>query len=127
MLEDMAKLRIPPEVLEHSRELRHPLTPPERKLWARVRDHRLGVHVRRQHVLLGRFIADFYCAQARLCVEIDGDTHAGAQQEEYDAARTSLLEAAGYRVMRFTNREVLGNPPAVLEAIRDACGHQEAG
>ena len=113
--------RLPPAILSRSREPRHPLTPAEERVWKRVRDHQLGVHVRRQHVLPGRFIADFYCTQARLCIEIDGDTHAEAQQGEYDAARTSLLEASGYRVIRFTNAEVLGNLPAVLEAIRDAC------
>jgi very-short-patch-repair endonuclease len=96
-------------------------------LWACVRNHQLGIQIRRQHALLGRFIADFYCAQARLCIEVDGDIHAEPDQEEYGAARTSLLQAAGYRVKRFTNRELLGNLPAVLEAIRDACVPAERG
>jgi len=89
---DPAPAASDPEPLEATPS---PPTPAEERVWKRVRDHQLGVHVRRQHVLLGRFIADFYCTQARLCIEIDGDTHAEAQQEEYDAARTSLLEAAG--------------------------------
>lgn len=91
-------------------------------MWARVRDHALGVHIRRQAVVLGRFIADFYSARARLCIEIDGDTHAAADQVEYDAARTMLLEEHGYRVLRFTNAEVIENLEAVLEVIKVACG-----
>ena len=51
--------RIPPHILRRSRDLRHPLTPAETRLWQQVRDHKLGVHIRRQHVLLGRFVADF--------------------------------------------------------------------
>ena len=116
--------RIPTALLQRARELRHPLTPAENLIWARVRDHQLGVHVRRQQVLLGRLIPDFYCAEARLCIEIDGDTHAEPDQAEYDAARTAWLEEHGYRVIRFTNAEVMGNPSSVLEAIRDACRAQ---
>src|SRR3989304_6228792 len=87
-----ARLRIAPAILHRSRELRHPLPLPEQRLWALLRDHGAGVHIRRQLVLLGRFIADFYCAPARLCIEIDGDNHAEPEQAAYDAARTSLLE-----------------------------------
>ena len=86
-----------------------------------MRNHQLGVHIRRQQALLNRYVADFYCAQARLCIEIDGDSHVDPDQAEYDAARTAHLEAQGYRVIRFTNSDVLKNLPAVLEAIRNAC------
>ena len=115
------RLRIPPSIRQRSRDFRHPLTPVEQRLWNWVRDHRLGVHVRRQHVLLGRFIADFYCARVRVCIEIDGDTHVAADQADYDAARTSLLEAYGYRVIRFTNAEVIENLEGVVRAIQEAC------
>lgn len=114
--------RIPPRILERSRDLRHPLTPPEARLWRQLRDHRLGVHIRRQHVLLGRFIADFYCATCKLCIEVDGDTHAEPDQAEYDAARTEWLGAHGIRVIRFFNSEVMRQLPSVLDAIRHACG-----
>lgn len=83
-------------------------------------DHQLGVHICRQQALLGRFITDFSCAQARLCIEIDGDTHAEPGQEQYDAARTARLNEMGYRVIRFTDEEVARNLPAVWEAIQEA-------
>ena len=113
--------RLPPHILHRSRDLRHPLPPPEARLWRRLRDHQLGLHIRRQHVLLGRFIADFYCAKCRLCIEIDGDTHCEADQAEYDAARTAWLEEHGIHVIRFTNSEVMRNLASVLEGIQRAC------
>ena len=102
-------------------ELRHPLTPPEKELWRRLRDHQIGFHIRRQHVLLGRYIADFYCADARLGIEVDGDSHEEPDQVEYDADRTRALETEGYRVIRFTNREIFGDLEGVLATIAQAC------
>ena len=87
--------------------------------WSRLRDHQLGYHFHRQHVLLSRYIADFYCADARLCIEVDGDSR--SEQTQYDDAGTAELEAGGYRVIRFTNREILRDLDAVLEAIVEAC------
>jgi very-short-patch-repair endonuclease len=69
---------------------------------------------RSQHPL-GRFIADFYCAQVRLVIEVDGPVH--SKQAEYDEARTQHFDTYGYQVVRFTNQEVLDNLPAVLANI----------
>jgi very-short-patch-repair endonuclease len=112
--------RIYPPILQRSRDMRHPLTPAEQKVWERVRNNQLGFKIRRQHPI-DRFIADFYCARAKLCIEIDGDTHAEPGQAEYDAARTAWLEARGYRVVRFHNDDVHHNLSAVLDALRAAC------
>jgi len=112
---------LPPALLRHARESRHKPTAAEQRVWAAVRDHQLGVHIRRQHAFLGPFIADFYCAQPRLCIEIDGDTHAEPGQIEYDATRNAHTEAHGVRTLRFTNAEVMKELAAVLEAIRAAC------
>jgi very-short-patch-repair endonuclease len=99
----------------------HPLTPAEKLIWDRVRNHHLGSHIRRQHVLFGRFLADFYCASARLGIEIDGNSHAEPNQAAYDAARTAYIEEHGLRVIRFTNRDVNENLEAVLETIQHTC------
>jgi very-short-patch-repair endonuclease len=114
------QLNADPVLLAHARELRHPQTPAGRKIWASVRNNQLGPHFRRQHPIW-RFIVDFYCASARLIVEIDGDTHAETPQVEYDAARTRWLESRGYRIIRFTNRQVGKQLDAVLETIAEAC------
>jgi very-short-patch-repair endonuclease len=113
--------RIKPTILRHAMDLRHPLTPAERKIWRAVRDNQLGFKIRRQHSI-GRFIADFYCAEARLVIEIDGDTHAESNQFMYDLARTEWLEEQGYRVVRFDNEDVHENIEEVLEAIQTLCG-----
>jgi len=101
-----------------ARELRHEMTPAEKKLWWRIRNGQLnGAHIRRQHTV-GPFIVDFFCAKSKLVIEVDGDTH--AEQVEYDAERTQWLdEQKHYRVIRFTNDDVLHNTDAVVQRIKD--------
>lgn len=116
---DEKQHRIYPPLLQAARELRQPQTPAETKLWSRLRDRQLDdLKIRRQHPI-ERFIIDFYCAEAKLCIEIDGDSH--ADQVEYDQARTEYLNERGYTVIRFTNREVWHQLDAVLQAIADEC------
>ncbi len=111
--------RIYPPLLAAARELCQPQTPAEVKLWACLRDRQLdGYKFRRQHPI-DRFIIDFYCAEVKLCIEIDGDSH--AEQVEYDQARTAYLNELGYTVIRFTNREVFQQCEAVLQQIADEC------
>ncbi|MEK7278860.1 MAG: endonuclease domain-containing protein [Chloroflexota bacterium] len=112
--------RIYPPILQRARDMRHPLTPAEHKVWAGARNNQLGFKIRRQHII-GHFIPDFYCSAAKLAIEIDGDSHADPDQAEYDAARTAWLEARGVHVIRFGNQDVHENLEAVLEAIRRAC------
>ncbi len=76
------------------------------------------MHVRRQHAI-EHFIADFYYAPARLVIEIDGDVH--AERAVYDARRTEWFIASGYRVIRFTNEDVMKRLEGVLEEIGKAC------
>jgi len=104
------------EMQTRARELRREMTPAERKLWARIRDGQLdGAHFRKQHAV-GNFIVDFFCAKAKLVIEVDGDTH--ADQVEYDEERTRWLnEQKHYRVIRFMNDDVHRNIDAVLEQI----------
>ena len=96
--------------------MRHPQTPAEATLWRAIRDRNLVYKFRRQHPI-DRFIVDFYCAQAKLCIELDGESHLEARQAEYDAARTGFLEQLGYKVIRFTNDDVRYNIHPVVEEI----------
>ncbi len=73
---------------------------------------------RRQYPI-GPYVADFFCLQARLVVELDGGGHAREQQRRGDAARTAYLESRGYRVLRFWDNEVLTNVDGVLERIAE--------
>ena len=100
-----------------AKSLRVNATEPERRLWARLRAGRLdGLHFRRQQVI-GPYVADFFCASAKLIVELDGGQHGEDEIVVRDEARTRFLESRGYRVLRFWNHEFLKDPEAVLEAI----------
>ncbi len=102
------------------RELRHPQTPAEQKLWSCLRNRQLnGLKFPRQHPI-ERFIIDFYCDEAKLCIEVDGASH--AEQIEYDQARTAYLNELGHTVIRFTNCEVFNQCEAVLHNIAEECG-----
>lgn len=102
-----------------ARALRRRPTSAEQVLWQALRNRGLGgLKFRGQHPL-GPCVVDFYCAEGRLIVELDGDSHAGRAAQ--DAERQAWLEAHGYRVLRFTNREVMQSLPEVLEAIWQAC------
>jgi very-short-patch-repair endonuclease len=114
-----------PAILQRSRDLRHPLTPSEAKIWNAVRSRQLGFKIRRQQPI-GRFILDFYCAEAKLAIEIDGDIHTDPDQAAYDAARTQWLEERGYAVIRFEANQVDEHLPDVLDAIREACESRSA-
>ncbi len=101
----------------YARELRKKLTFAEDKLWQRLRHGQLGVKFRRQHCI-DRFIVDFYAREPRLIIEVDGPIH--ETQQEYDAWRQSVLEHLGYRVLRFTNDDVLANVEGVIQVISEA-------
>jgi very-short-patch-repair endonuclease len=98
--------------------LRRDSTPAERKLWSLLRSAQLdGFKFRRQQ-RLGPFFADFACQAAKLVIEIDGETHVGVAAEQRDMQRTAFLEREGYRVIRFSNADVMGNAEGVVATIR---------
>ncbi len=90
-------------------------TPAEKQLWQKLRNKQLlGFKFRRQQSI-DRFIVDFYCAEARLIIEVDGEIHEYTQAE--DTLRQEFLESLGLRVVRFKNEEVLNLIDGVLEKI----------
>ena len=103
--------------LERAKELRREMTPAEKLLWQEVRANKLGVRFRRQQVIQG-FIVDFYCHQAGLVVEVDGDVH--DLQKEEDERREKVLAEMGLRIVRFRNDEVVRDVSAVVGRIRAA-------
>lgn len=96
--------------------MRHDATQPERRLWNAIRADQLGGARFRRQVVIGRYIVDFECRRpTMLIVEVDGDTH--AERRDYDAARTTFLNSRGYRVIRFTNDDVMTNIDGVLLTV----------
>jgi len=97
------------------------MTPPEEKLWSILRGGRLqGIKFVRQMVFGPNYVADFAARHHALVIELDGDSHAG--RADYDAARTAFMESQGYRVIRFSNSDVMTNIEGVARAILIALG-----
>jgi very-short-patch-repair endonuclease len=93
------------------------MTAAERTLWFELRRTRLpGTHFRRQ-TPIGPVIVDFVCHAARLAIEIDGGAHSAPDVALRDVERQQWIEGRGYRVLRFTNAEVLCDPRRVARAI----------
>ena len=93
-----------PKLRELSRELRKNMTPEENKLWYQfLRNY--DIHFSRQRVI-GNYIVDFYCRNAKLAVEIDGSQHYIPDSIEYDKKRTEYLESCGIKVLRFLNKDI---------------------
>jgi type I restriction enzyme M protein len=109
---------IPAEHIAFARDLRKRQTDAETLIWYLLRDRRLaGFKFRRQHPL-PPYVLDFYCNDAKLCIELDGGQH--AQRPGQDGKRDAALAAQGIRTLRFWNNDVLAETEAVLQAIWDA-------
>jgi len=78
-----------------------------------------GSHFRRQ-VALGPYVADFCCLAAHVIVEVDGNPHGLDRQAAYDLKRTRFLEAQGFRILRFSNADVMCAMESVLDTIHAA-------
>ena len=101
--------------LETARKLRREMTPHERKLWYLfLQKHPVKIYKQR---IIDRFIVDFYCASAKLVIEIDGTQHYEPQGAVEDAKRTEILESYGLKVVRYSNREIDREFAAVCEDI----------
>jgi very-short-patch-repair endonuclease len=103
-------------VIERARRLRRDPSATERFLWERLRQRRLGGLKFRRQMPLGPYVLDFVCLRHRLVVEADGPFHDPAR----DAARDAWLLAKGFRVLRFSNREIQGSPDLVADRILSA-------
>ncbi|MDO5401576.1 MAG: endonuclease domain-containing protein [Eubacteriales bacterium] len=98
-----------------AQKLRKNMTMEERILWYHYLN-KLPVRFRRQYVI-GRYIVDFYCHEARLVIELDGSQHYMGDGPEQDAKRTEYLKEQGLRVLRFANTDVQKNLAGVCDKI----------
>ena len=104
------------EFAEHNRK--NP-TEAERVLWSLIRNKNIDAKFRRQHII-GDYIADFVCLHSKLIIEVDGGYHLVGDQIVKDTERTDYLESLGYRVIRFSNDEVLSDTQRVMSDIQKA-------
>lgn len=97
---------------ERARQLRREATPAERALWRLLSRYRPRFT---RQLVVGNYIVDLACREARLAIELDGSQHLDRQQ--YDERRTDYLQNAGWRVVRLWNSEVLTNPEGAAEYL----------
>ena len=102
---------------DFARKNRKRMTLAEEYIWNEVRAKKLGVTFRRQYPIAD-FIADFVCLQKRLVIEIDGGYHETTEQQQADENRTTVLTRLGYRILRYTNQEVLNDLSSVINDIQ---------
>jgi len=103
---------------EFQKERKRNTTDAEKALWESLRTKKLGYKFRRQHII-DEFIVDFICLEKKLIIEVDGGYHNNPNQIEVDEMRTQILNEFGYKVIRFTNEEVLGNIENVIQQITE--------
>ncbi|MCC2630309.1 MAG: hypothetical protein K0S38_118 [Candidatus Paceibacter sp.] len=99
------------------RELRKNATLQEIILWKYLRKKKLGYLFYRQHSI-GPYVVDFYCPQAKLIIELDGQQHQELENKKYDSERTVFFETLGFRVIRFWNSEIDNEINSVLFTIQ---------
>jgi len=120
-------VRAPKESVENARRLRRNLSPPEARLWSKLRARLPGAPIfRRQHPI-GPYVLDFYCATAQLAIEIDGIGHDLGDRPQRDLRRDAWLRAQDVSVMRIPASDVMRSIDDVVDAIvRTAIARTEA-
>lgn len=110
------RLRGTPRTRALARKLRREMSPAERRLWRHLRGDPEGLHFRRQHQA-GPYVLDFYCARARLTIELEGAGHGHGDQPEHDERRDTWLAANGIATLRIPADALLHNCNGVLRHI----------
>lgn len=107
-------------IFAFGKQLRRDQTNAEKMLWFHIRGRKLdGLKFRRQHPL-GNYIADFYCHELQLVIELDGEIHETEEAKMNDSIRTQYLEEQGFKVLRFGNSEIFMKINDVLNKILNA-------
>ena len=97
-----------PQLKQQRQELRLHMTQPERKLWKLLRNNQMGYKFRRQHSI-GNYIADFYCPELKLILEVDGESHFVDFEQSYDKIREHFMMELGIHTLRLKNDDVIKN------------------
>jgi very-short-patch-repair endonuclease len=109
--------RVSKELRANARSLGRNSPDAERIIWSELRGNRLNGASFRRQVPIERYIADFVCHAAKLVIELVGGQHFSDESERADQRRSAVIEAKGFRVLRFSNFDVMTNRAGVLETI----------
>jgi very-short-patch-repair endonuclease len=116
----MTKIYNQTKLKQRRKKLRKEATPAERIFWSKIRCKRIGYKFRRQYSI-GNYIADFYCPELRLVIEIDGGQHFETDRLTNDLLRTEYLNSLGIKVKRYTNVEIRKNLISVVDDLMSLC------
>lgn len=109
----------PDYIIVLAREFRKNPTQPEEFLWESLKDRRLnGFKFRRQHPI-GRYIADFFCGDVGLVIELDGSQHSEGDRVIYDKIRDEEMTLRGLSVLRIKNKKLIEDPIGTIELIAE--------
>ncbi len=104
-------------IFQYAEVLRKNMTEAEKIVWERLCNKQLGVRIRRQHPIY-KYIADYYCHELKLVIEIDGGIHLLKENREYDINRDITLNEFGIQIIRFTNDLVINDVDQIIEEIK---------
>jgi len=108
------------EIMKRATRLRKDQTKAEKRIWQKLRKRQIeGLKFRRQHPI-NSFIADFYCHEANIVIEIDGGVHDDPEQKQKDNARQQIISDFGVKVLRFKNEEIFYDIESVVRRIKAA-------
>ncbi len=104
-------------IFQYAEVLRKNMTEAEEIVWERLCKNKLGVRIRRQHPIY-KYIADYYCHELKLVIEIDGEIHLSKENKESDISRDITLNEFGIQIIRFTNDQVINNLDQIIDEIK---------
>ena len=104
-------------IFQYAEVLRKNMTEAEKIVWERLCKNQLDVRIRRQHPIF-KYIADYYCHELKLVIEIDGGIHLSKENSEYDISRDTTLNELGIQIIRFTNAQVTSGIEQVIKKIK---------
>ena len=104
-------------LLDRAKRMRREPTPAEAKLWRHLRDRQISNTKFTRQLVVGPYVADFAARDTKLIIEVDGDTHS---DQARDASRTDWLQRQGYRVIRFSNADIMSEMDGVWHVISAA-------
>ncbi len=104
-------------IFQYAETLRKNMTPAEKIIWERVCRNQLGLRIRRQHPAW-KYIADYYCHEVKLIIEVDGEIHSTKESKAYDINRDVTLNEFGIEVIRFSNEQVINEIDYVIDQIK---------
>ena len=103
---------------EKRRLLRANSTEAEKIIWEKIRNKQINKKKFRRQVSIGSYIADFYCPELRLVIEIDGNVHNSNYAKEYDAYRDIYMESLDLKIFRFSNEDIFNKLDEVIDKIK---------